>query len=99
MKIEGSTKMVSGLLSGENRAKPQPDAKQAEGQAGAKVEISSLSASLGRAEAAMAATPTVDRARVEELKLAIAEGRFKVDASKVADGLIDSVKEMLGSEA
>lgn len=99
MKIEGSTKMVSGLLSGENRAKPQPDAKQAEGQAGAKVEISSLSASLGRAEAAMAATPTVDRARVEELKLAIAEGRFKVDASKVADGLIDSVKEMLGSQA
>lgn len=35
-----------------------------------------------------------DAKKVAEIKAAIADGSFKVDASKVADGLIDSVKEL-----
>lgn len=33
--------------------------------------------------------------RVAEIKKAISEGRFKVDAEKIADGLLSSVREML----
>jgi negative regulator of flagellin synthesis FlgM len=37
----------------------------------------------------------VDAARVAELKQAISEGRFKVNAEAVADRLIDTVKELI----
>lgn len=36
-----------------------------------------------------------DAKKVEEIKAAIANGTFQVDASKVADGLIDSVKDLI----
>ena len=36
-----------------------------------------------------------DTQKVEEIKAAIASGTFQVDASKVADGLIDSVRDLI----
>ncbi|HRD33460.1 MAG TPA: flagellar biosynthesis anti-sigma factor FlgM [Rhodocyclaceae bacterium] len=99
MKIEGSIKTASSLLANESRPKTQAsDARQA-APADAKVEISSLSSSLGKAEAAIASTPTVDRARVAELRQAISEGRFKMDANRIADGLLASVREMLEAKS
>lgn len=50
-------------------------------------------------EAALANVPVIDSGRVAEIKQAITEGRFQVDAGKVADGLIDSVKQMLDAQA
>ncbi|HRQ58846.1 MAG TPA: flagellar biosynthesis anti-sigma factor FlgM [Azoarcus taiwanensis] len=98
MKIEGGIKTVQGLTGGgENRPKPQPGAGTQKGGE-AKVELSSLSASLAKAEATIASTPAVDRSRVDEIRAAISEGRFKVDAGKIADGLIDSVRQMLGDQ-
>jgi len=64
---------------------------------GEKVQLSSLSSSLNKAEAAMASTPVVDRGRVNEIRQAISEGRFKVDADRIAEGLIDSVRQILDS--
>jgi len=40
-----------------------------------------------------------DANRIAEIRQAMAEGRFQVDASKVADGLIESVREMIASQA
>jgi negative regulator of flagellin synthesis FlgM len=96
MKIEGSLKPVSGTPAGESR--PRAQAGASPGSPAAKVELSSLSSSLNKAEAAMAATPMVDRGRVDEIRQAISEGRFKVDASRIADGLIDSVRQMLDAQ-
>lgn len=98
MKIEGTSKGVSSPLTGENRAKPATPAPQggSAGQSGT-VELSPLSSSLAKAEAVAAATPVVDQARVDEIRQAISEGRFKIDANRIADGLLDSVREMLGS--
>lgn len=98
MKIEGSTsKGVGTPPAGESRAKPAAPAPQggSTGQSG-KVELSPLSSSLAKAEAVAASTPVVDQARVDEIRQAISEGRFKIDANRIADGLLDSVREMLG---
>ncbi len=45
----------------------------------------------------LANVPVADPARVAEIRQAIAEGRFRVDSEKVADGLIESVRQMLAA--
>jgi len=46
----------------------------------------------------LASSPVMDSARVAEIKQAIAEGRFQVNPERIADGLLKSVRDMLGSE-
>jgi negative regulator of flagellin synthesis FlgM len=62
------------------------------------VALSSLSARLQEANTAMAETPVVDAARVAEIKLAISQGRFQVNPERIADGLLDNVKQMLAAQ-
>ncbi|WP_205742734.1 flagellar biosynthesis anti-sigma factor FlgM [Onishia niordana] len=45
------------------------------------------------------ASGDIDTARVEELRLAISEGRMEIDANKIADGLIASVQDILDGES
>lgn len=40
-----------------------------------------------------------DQKKVDELKQAIKDNTFKIDPTKIADGLISSVKEMLKNKA
>ncbi|MBL7251731.1 flagellar biosynthesis anti-sigma factor FlgM [Alloalcanivorax marinus] len=40
----------------------------------------------------------IDRARVEEVRQAIAEGRLEIRADRIADGLIQSVRDLLGED-
>jgi negative regulator of flagellin synthesis FlgM len=53
--------------------------------AGAQVDVSSTSSRLRELESTIANVPVVDSARVDEIKQAIADGRFKVNADRVAD--------------
>jgi negative regulator of flagellin synthesis FlgM len=62
---------------------------------GATVQISSVSSQLHAIEQGFADTPVVDSARVAELKQAISDGHFKVDAGKVADRLLSTVRELI----
>jgi negative regulator of flagellin synthesis FlgM len=59
------------------------------------VQISALSTQLKEIETQLETTQAVDTARVAEVKLSIAEGRFEVNAEKVADRLIDATREFL----
>lgn len=94
MKIDGTLKPVSSAPANETRARPRAEAARSE-QAEDQVALSPLSTTLAKAEAAIASTPAVDKARVAEIRQAISEGRFKIDANRIADGLIESVREML----
>lgn len=40
-----------------------------------------------------------DTARVAEIRQAISEGRYQVNTGKIADGLIDTVRDLLGKQA
>lgn len=98
MKIESTGKPLGGVSAADNRSRVTTP-KTESASAGDKVELSSLSSTLQKAEAAIDGAPTVNSARVAEIRQAISEGRFKIDSSKIADGLIDSVRQMLGDQS
>lgn len=68
--------------------------KSAGTSSGERVDISSLSARLQ--EVGAGETP-VDAQKVAEIKQAIAEGRFQINPERIADGLLNSVQEMLAA--
>jgi negative regulator of flagellin synthesis FlgM len=70
------------------------DKAAASGAASDSVKLSSQ----GQALAAGSSTAVFDAKKVEEIKAAIANGSFQVDASKIADGLIDSVRDFVPSK-
>lgn len=66
-------------------------------QATESVTLSPLSAQLQSLESKVAATEVFDTAKVDAIKSAIANGKFKVDSEKVADGLIETVKDLINT--
>jgi negative regulator of flagellin synthesis FlgM len=75
---------------GKKAVRPQTDAKAAEN-----VTLSPMSAQLQALEASMAGDNVFDAEKVAAIKSAIAVGQFKVSSEKVADGLIETVKDLL----
>jgi negative regulator of flagellin synthesis FlgM len=57
------------------------------------VQLTSTASRLRALEAALAEVDIQDAGKVEEIRQAIAEGRFQVDEEAVADGLIQTTLE------
>lgn len=100
MKIDNSVKSAGGMPSNDGRTRSSKEASKtgASSQGGEKVELSSMSSRMKQMEETIANTPVVDSNKVDEIKQAMSEGRFKVDTGKVADGLIESVRQMLSTQ-
>lgn len=62
------------------------------------VHLSPLSSQLQAIDRNLANSGVVDTARVEEIKQAISEGRFKVNPEAVADRLLETVRELIQSQ-
>jgi len=96
----GSIKPVSPTstpdVSAGKPAGPQGPAAPAPAQD--KVEINSVSAQLAQLEKLLGDVSVVDSARVESIKQAISEGRFRIDSDMVADKLLAAVREYLTSQ-
>lgn len=109
MKINESIKNTAGLgiekagVEKANVAKVEAEARQKaeKSQIGEKssgnVTLSPLSAKLQTLETKVKASNVFDAEKVDAIKSAIAGGQFSVSSEKVADGLIETVKDLLTS--
>ena len=91
MKIDPLSKPVTGTGAGDKPQRAAAAAPQA--PQGDRVQISALSSQIQALQSD--AGSEVDMARVQEIKQAISEGRFKVNAEVVADKLLETVKDLL----
>lgn len=101
MKIDGNLRSIQGGQVSEGQArtgKASAGAAQAGASSGPRVQVSPLGAQLAGIEAALANVPVVDSQRVEEIKVAISEGRFKVNPDVIADKLLETVKELIQAQ-
>ena len=101
MKIDKPSKPLPANPAGDIATSAQARGKA--GQPPASQLTSSTSVSLGSAatqlsslESGMLNTPVVDANKVSEIKQAISEGRFKVNSGAVANGLIETVRQLIG---
>jgi len=100
VKIDNSLRTVSGIpvSDGQKRADKAAGAVPPRAPAAENVRLSSLSAQLQAIDSNLANSGVVDRARVEEIKQAISDGRFKVNPEAVADRLLETVRELIQSQ-
>jgi negative regulator of flagellin synthesis FlgM len=93
MKIDPGLSQVSLQNPLENRSAKTP-LTQADGNQTA-VSLSPRAAQLKALDSQLNAIPLVDRARVEQIKDAIANGQYRINTENIASGLLDSVRELL----
>ena len=92
MKIDNTFK-TTGTGSTASRPRVERPAKE-DAAAENEVNLSSTSTQLAGASGGA----PVNSARIAEIKQAISEGRFKINADAIADGLIDTARSLLQSQ-
>ncbi|NSL55541.1 flagellar biosynthesis anti-sigma factor FlgM [Uliginosibacterium aquaticum] len=97
MKIENSVTSPGSVSTSKPRSTRESSTSSASASP-SQVQLSNLASNLQKLEQAIAETPVVDSGKVDEIKSAIAQGQFKVNPDKVADGLLDSVRQMLAAQ-
>lgn len=101
MKIDGNLRSLqSGQVSeGKDRGSKTSSATSSSGaSSGPRVQLSSLGSQLAEIEASLANVPVVDTQKVEEIKQAISDGRFKVNPDVIADKLLETVRELIQTQ-
>jgi negative regulator of flagellin synthesis FlgM len=93
MKIDPTLKPAAASAVTEDRTRAVKPGSTAR-QPGATVQVSPLASQLQSIDAADGGE-SVDASRVAQVKLAIAQGRYEIDAEKIADRLIESTRESL----
>lgn len=88
MKIDNSFKPTATSVA----SKPAPAQVAPSSAAQEAVSLSQVAGSLQTSE-----RPPVNTARIQEIKAAISEGRFKINPEAIADRLIESARDLLNS--
>lgn len=92
--VAGDKTLIEKTTSKSAQASKDKSAAVGHAAGGESVTLSSLSAQVKSIEAE-ATAGVFDANKVEAIKAAISSGQFKVDSEKVADGLIQTVKDLL----
>jgi negative regulator of flagellin synthesis FlgM len=91
VKIDNS---LNALLGGVKGGNSRPEAAKGGGEAARSAAVPRDNVQLSAPTASGNAAP-MDSARVDAIKQAISEGRFKINPEAIADGLIASAKELV----
>jgi negative regulator of flagellin synthesis FlgM len=97
MKIDNSIKGLTGQTPSVANSRPAAQSTQAT-QSAQTAKPDSLGAQValsGAATRLVKESEGFNAARVAEIRQAMAEGRFQINPEKIADGLIDSVRDFL----
>ncbi|MDO8179368.1 MAG: flagellar biosynthesis anti-sigma factor FlgM [Undibacterium sp.] len=99
VKIDDALNKTAGLPLGppQTRTEKSPEKTEVTNTPSHSVQISSLSTQLQAMQNTQASGAVFETKKVEAIKLAISEGRFQVNSEKVADGLLETVKDLLNS--
>ncbi|MDX1755582.1 MAG: flagellar biosynthesis anti-sigma factor FlgM [Marinobacter sp.] len=83
-----------------NAPKTQSPAEQAQSQAqagrGENVKLSAQAKDLKQLEQRLSSYPETDDARIEQIKSALADGSYKVDAEKLAQKMLEMDESIFG---
>lgn len=71
----------------------------AAGGDGQAIRLSELSSQLHRLESKLSSEPGFDTARIAQMKAAIRDGSYQVNAEAVADKVIQSIRELSGIQS
>jgi negative regulator of flagellin synthesis FlgM len=97
VKIDGPIKKTPGSSVGPTQTRPGQGTEKADSVAQAPSDSVHLSKQAQALAGQTAGSGVFDAGKVDEIKAAIAEGTFKVDPEKVANGLLDTVTDLLHS--
>lgn len=97
MKIDDASKKIAGIGVGttQTRSGKGPDKTDASGKTSS--DNVTLSTQVQTLTSQVAGASSFDSKKVEEIKAAIAGGQFQVNAERVADGLMDTVKDLIST--
>ena len=96
MKIDDTSKKTApvGVTTTQARAGKGAEKAGASNKASSNVTLSTQVQAL---TAQVSGASVFDTKKVEEIKAAIASGQFQVNAERVADGLMDTVKDLISA--
>lgn len=90
VKIDSSHPLTRPNQSESSDKAGKTDRQASTAQASAPAAVTHLTQSTGNS------SQDIDQARVDEIRQAISEGRLEIHAERIADGLLDSVRDLLG---
>ena len=97
MKINDTLKNTPGVPAANTPATNAKSTEKASSTAPASSDSVRLSSQGQALASAVGNSGVFDTKKVERIKLAIADGQFQVNSEKVADGLLDTVRDLLHS--
>lgn len=96
MKIDDAGKKIAGIGVGTTQTRAGKGPEKAD--AGGKASTDNVTLSTqAQATSQVAGSSVFDSKKVDEIKAAIANGQFQVNAERVADGLMDTVKDLIST--
>ena len=103
VKIDGNLRSIqSGQVSEGQQGRSSKSGGATASQPGAgngpRVQLSPLGSQLAGIEQSLANVPVVDTQKVEEIKQAISDGKFKVNPDVIADKLLETVRELIQAQ-